>query len=77
MDETYVEQQGMMGILCCRHSTIFYMSQVQDGKIYDKINIGSNDDKPESSESYIITQSHLLPHSVYPVPCSTAAKLKI
>lgn len=75
MDETYIELQGMMGILYCPHSIIFYMSQVKDGKIYDKINTGSNEDKPESSESYIITQSHLLPHSVYPVSCSTAAKL--
>jgi len=75
MNGTYIELQGMMGLLYCPHSTIFYMSQVQDGKIYNNINTGSNEDKPESSESYIITQSHLLPHSVYPASCSTAAKL--
>jgi len=61
MDGTYIEIQGT-------HSTIFYMSQVQDGKIYDNINTGSNEDKP-------VTQSHLLPHSVYTASCSSAAKL--
>jgi len=44
MDGTYNELQGMMGILYCPQSTSFDMSKVQDGKIYDKINVACNED---------------------------------